>query len=437
VLGVVVDHLTAQRAHTEFRNRAFALLEAMAVPCALDVALNNIERLDDTLTELVRSGRRDLHVMYVAVVDAQATGLAHSDSGTVQSSMTRIAGTEAVDFPDTAASATRPAWRYVGGNGGYDVLLASMPVVSGLRWGTLVAAFDTTPVRARIDWSRTVVLIAGLLIGAALITAIWLGMLRLIIRPLHRLGQTVRDMRGGDLGARTDIASRDEIGQLAAGFDAMAVELESYTRDLEHRVAERTAESLRRQDALEEVNRRLASAVSELAVLARTDGLTGLHNRRHFIELFAIELRRAMRRGGTLVVALIDVDNFKRVNDTFGHAQGDAVLKMVADAMLRTVRTTDIVARYGGEEFVVVLLDTPAAAGADVVVRICREIATQTVRTEDGRELPRVTVSAGFVAFPDDGPGDAKTLLRCADEALYAAKAAGRNRVMRWLPNAA
>ncbi len=427
-LGLAVESNTAARVHTEFRSRSVSLLEVIAVPSAFDVALGNIERLDDTLTEVTRVSGQDLGLLFSALLDERGAPIVQSDGGTWSAALATYAPERGKAFAAEGIAARRGRWEYVVRDDASDLLLVTMPVVSGLRWGTLFAVFDCAQPEERVAWTRAAIGLGAALLAIALVIALHLGVRSLVIRPLRQLSAAVRDIQAGELGARADIDSTTELGQLAAGFNAMASELEAHTRDLQHRVEARTAEVQRKQEALAEANHRLEVAVQELATLARTDGLTGLCNRRHFLELFTLEVRRARRRGGRLGLAMLDVDHFKRVNDGFGHAAGDEVLKVVAEVLRRAVRETDLVARYGGEEFVVVLLDTEEAAGLSAVRRICKELEMQRVIAPDGRVLPTVTMSGGYVDVGSDARSP-EELLGAADAALYAAKAGGRNRV--------
>lgn len=163
-----------------------------------------------------------------------------------------------------------------------------------------------------------------------------------------------------------------------------------------------------------------------LRELADTDPLTGLPNRRVFEQRIGDELDRAHRYGTVLTVVLFDLDDFKRINDTHGHAVGDTVLRQVGALLKRELRTMDSLARIGGEEFVVVLPETGGTGARLFVDRVLRRIAHH----DFGAEAPEVhvTASAGLATFPDDRAADAESLLKLADENLYRAKHAGRNR---------
>jgi len=160
--------------------------------------------------------------------------------------------------------------------------------------------------------------------------------------------------------------------------------------------------------------------------LATTDGLTGVLNRRTFNLQLQSRLREALRYNRPLSLVLLDVDHFKKVNDTYGHPAGDVVLRGIAALAQKQARETDIVARYGGEEMALILPETDAQGAHAIAERIRNAAASGTHATEQGNI--QVTVSIGLATWP--GPGDsAEELLEAADKALYRAKQAGRNRV--------
>jgi diguanylate cyclase (GGDEF)-like protein len=156
--------------------------------------------------------------------------------------------------------------------------------------------------------------------------------------------------------------------------------------------------------------------------------LTGLFNRRYMEESVDRELRRAQRRGMPLGVIMIDIDHFKRFNDTFGHAAGDTLLREMGGLLQQHTRGEDIACRYGGEEFTLVLLEA-SAEDTEQRAALLREEAGR-LRVEYGHQpLGNITISVGVAVFPDHG-GTVETLLKSADAALYRAKAGGRDRVM-------
>jgi diguanylate cyclase (GGDEF)-like protein len=160
---------------------------------------------------------------------------------------------------------------------------------------------------------------------------------------------------------------------------------------------------------------------------ANTDGLTELPNRRHFEEALEVEISRAERFGGSLALILADLDDFKQVNDRYGHQAGDDVLQTFADILRTTVREIDLPSRYGGEEFAVLLPQTDLDGAHELAERLRRALAARPMSTHPGG-LVAVTASFGVAAFPD-APTPA-ALFASADEALYRAKRAGKNCVV-------
>ncbi len=186
--------------------------------------------------------------------------------------------------------------------------------------------------------------------------------------------------------------------------------------------------------ALEVLANQTVNALESARIHARTrrqavmDGLTGLFNHGYFQESLALQAREHVESGQPYTVLMIDLDNFKEVNDTFGHLAGDEVLKAVANSLNACIRKEDIAARYGGEEFAV-LLPRCAKDQADVIAeRIRSTVAEIDVRVDSVENPIRVTLSVGLASFPSEG-GDHQNILEKADHALYIAKRQGKNRV--------
>ena len=175
----------------------------------------------------------------------------------------------------------------------------------------------------------------------------------------------------------------------------------------------------------EELELARQEATQELVKAATTDPLTGLLNRRRFFELAESEYKKALRSDHTLAMLMIDVDNFKNINDMAGHSVGDAVLVNISDALSNSVRETDIVCRFGGEEFAVLLFDTSETG----IKRVCEKILKSVKRISvDGRaELNgKITVSIGSSLMTENSNLDVS--IRTADEAMYKSKRSGKNR---------
>lgn len=164
------------------------------------------------------------------------------------------------------------------------------------------------------------------------------------------------------------------------------------------------------------------------------DPLTGAYNRRHFDERLREELAYALRHRSDLGVVMLDIDHFKQVNDTRGHQAGDAVIRHVAQVTASQLRSEDVFARYGGEEFVVLLRGIDVRGAVRVAERVRANVEVLSARFDGG--LISVTVSGGAAALSDGGDRSGSALVGRADERLYAAKRAGRNRIVGSLPGA-
>jgi diguanylate cyclase (GGDEF)-like protein len=245
----------------------------------------------------------------------------------------------------------------------------------------------------------------------------------------------LRNTQGEVIGAiqvlnkRTGAFGSEDESLLAALSSHAAVAIENadlYRRlsamnlSLERKVEERTAE-------LSAANERLSALNGELKEMSITDALTKVYNRRHFTERLRHEIKRVDRYGPTVSLLMIDIDLFKKVNDTWGHQAGDAVLSGVAGLIKSRLRETDLIARYGGEEFCLLATGTDRA-GAQVLAERVRTLVQNAV-FEHGGQAIAVTVSIGVSTWEPSLRDDQEELVRRADAALYRAKEQGRNRV--------
>jgi diguanylate cyclase (GGDEF)-like protein len=177
--------------------------------------------------------------------------------------------------------------------------------------------------------------------------------------------------------------------------------------------------------SLAHANMRLRESLREQST---RDSLTGLFNRRFVDEFLVRELARAERKARQLSMIALDIDHFKRINDSFGHGAGDAVLQRVSVILRAHVRDTDVASRVGGEEFLLLLAESPLPLAAKRAEDIRSAICEMSVKYRN-KDLGRITASFGAVAYPDHGR-TAEALIRAADKALYDAKHAGRNQVV-------
>jgi hemerythrin len=203
----------------------------------------------------------------------------------------------------------------------------------------------------------------------------------------------------------------------------LSLDLISVNRSLDERVAERTA-------ALQRVNEALVVANQKLEVYSQTDGLLRIANRKYFDSRLNDEWNRAIREQYPIGLLMIDVDFFKNYNDHYGHLAGDACLQAIARAASsKMVRAIDLLARYGGEEFVVMLPNTDMDGAHKVALSICESVSRLQITHAASSVADHVTVSVGVASILPDRQSTADEAVAAADQALYAAKQQGRNRV--------
>ena len=172
----------------------------------------------------------------------------------------------------------------------------------------------------------------------------------------------------------------------------------------------------------------VVSLYDNMKVMAVTDGLTGLYNHREFYQALRRELERARRYRHILSLLMIDVDDFKRFNDQFGHPAGDFALREIAELLRKCARTTDIIARYGGEEFAVILPESTPGGSLMVAERIKSEVAGHNFIQKENDPV-HLTVSIGIYSS-ENGEVSEDQIVSLADEASYIAKKSGKNRVV-------
>lgn len=237
-------------------------------------------------------------------------------------------------------------------------------------------------------------MVFGLGLGVAVVASLVLA--RSILLPLRTLEEGVDRLGEGDLSHRINLTTQDELGQLAMTFNLMAEKLEQ-------------------------------SQVA-LKSLASLDGLTGVSNRREFDRRLQVETERSRRYSHSCSLLMLDIDYFKKLNDTYGHQAGDEALRVVASLIKQKIRPIDQVARYGGEEFAIILPETSGNEALAIAERLRRAIANYEIMVAQGQAI-HVTISGGVATFPEDA-GSEEVLTFTADQSLYVAKHSGRNRVV-------
>jgi diguanylate cyclase (GGDEF)-like protein len=299
-----------------------------------------------------------------------------------------------------AADTTLAAYRSYDG----QRVVGSLYREPGLRWAVVAEEPATAAFRQVTRLRRLMLLLPSALLAGIGLIAYFLGLL--IVRPLDRLTKGAAKVAAGDLDVDLPVHSGGEVGYLTKMFNTMVVRLREG------------------REALDAANETLRRKNEELERLSVTDGLTGLYNRRRLMETLTDETRRSQRLKHTFAVLMVDVDHFKKYNDSFGHQAGDTVPTKVAALLREATREVDFVARYGGEEFLILLPETGMGEALDIAERIRTRIAAEVFH---GRHM---TVSIGVSEFPLHGE-NADHVVGAADEALYEAKREGRDKVRR------
>ena len=304
----------------------------------------------------------------------------------------------------------------------------------GEQIGIVYLRSDMKAIHDRLVWFLGIV--AAVLLMSVLVTFVLSTKLqRIITDPLLRLSAIARQIRTeNNYSLRVSGENEDELGNLITDFNAMLDVIQSRDNELmehramlEERVMQRTSE-------LEIANAELATSKSQAEAVAKRmeyhahhDGLTGLPNRLLLNDRITAELAHARRQQGKLALLFLDLDRFKIINDSLGHAVGDQLLRVIARRLGNCVRDEDTVARLGGDEFMVLL---PRISGSSDAGRIARKVIDCLVNpiSCNGHEL-HITTSVGISIFPHDGT-DAETLIKHADISMYRAKELGRNKAI-------
>jgi len=282
----------------------------------------------------------------------------------------------------------------------------------GALAGYVMVAFDLETLRDRqhemARWTLALTVLVVFLSGFLSIS-----IASSVTRPMADIARVVQRIGSGKFASRVDVSEAGPLAQLARGINDMAERLAAAQESLQHQVAIATEELRLQKEAAEQV--------------ARIDALTGVASRRAFTERADLEIQRALRYRQPLCVAMVDIDRFKRVNDTYGHAVGDLVLVAFAQAINQQIREVDMIGRLGGEEFAVLLPGITADEAMTVAERMRHAVESKELLV-GGRPM-HFTASFGVAEF-DGMELNMAGLLARADSALYHAKHTGRNKVV-------
>jgi diguanylate cyclase (GGDEF)-like protein/putative nucleotidyltransferase with HDIG domain len=283
--------------------------------------------------------------------------------------------------------------------GGERYVMASAPVnVNGAPSAVRVATvmpLEALAAQAADDWTHTWLIFAA---GAAVLVLAGLVVAQRLVQPVRQLTAATARLQQGDFDTRIEVKREDEIGRLAQAFNTMGQELK--TRDA-----------------------RLAETFNEVKRLSETDALTGLLNHRMITEQIGRELARVQRYGGRFGLMIVDLDNFKLLNDTYGHPVGDEALRRISRLLIEQTREVDSLGRCGGDEFMLVLPECGPLELAGAAEKLQSVLAATAFEAPDGSLVP-IKMSLGVACYPDDGH-DANTLIALADANLYLSKSRG------------
>jgi diguanylate cyclase (GGDEF)-like protein len=314
------------------------------------------------------------------------------------------------DFPDAVALLTEGAGRRnelvtTAAPAGRDALVGVLmrQPLDGLRHeDEFILGLAQPMVDVLKDSEQLGLVSTRIVLGFSVLAVLLAALLaRALTRPLEQIADAVQRFSEGSPGGRLPTARGDEIGLVASSIETMQQEIRAQFAKLEEKQG-------------------------ELDRLASHDSLTGLYNRRFFLDRLDHALAHARRTNGTLALLFIDLDNFKVINDELGHATGDLVLRTLAQRLKQVVREVDTVARIGGDEFILLLEEAGDAQALRVVAHKVLEELSQPVRHGD-RDLVS-GASIGVSRYPQDGES-ATELIAAADQAMYRAKSQGRQRV--------
>jgi diguanylate cyclase (GGDEF)-like protein len=304
-------------------------------------------------------------------------------------------------------------------------------VFDGEVVGQVIVGFDNRRLISQLEAQRGRLVIRE--VGIVLLIALgeFLALSYIIMRPLNVISRSLREgyQEAGMVRVQQiPLQTRDEFGELAKQFNDIRAQLIEANERLQSKVEVADSKLRETNEQLMAQSEELRRMNEQLRRLSITDPLTGLYNRRQFEELMNTEILLSLRHGDANSLLAIDIDHFKRINDTFGHKAGDAVLRRLADLLVENVRRSDMVCRVGGEEFVVCLKRTPESQAMNVAEKLRKAIADANFYVDEDRIA--VTISIGIASVPSATPAQrAEELFEQADKALYYSKEHGRNRV--------
>jgi diguanylate cyclase (GGDEF)-like protein len=402
-----------------------------------DTAVSQVLKLSDDRVQIISSvirGRNErplatLHaVLGVEALAAQLSNHELAESGRLilfDREGKALAASSGVDlsamYRPTEFLGSDPATvREYTGLDGVHVVASARPM-EGLGWTLVVqeTSDDTFAPIAQI-LKRTLLLNMGIV---AVLSLVAFRIATSMVGAIHKLSEAARRVRDGEPDVLVPITSGgDEVGILTRTFAEMVERL----HDARVEIEVRRQESENANRLLLAQNHELQRANETLEQLAITDGLTKIHNHRFFQDQLSREIKRAERTGSPLALILLDIDDFKQLNDRFGHAVGDEVLQLLSAVLIEETRDHDLVARYGGEEFAVLAPSTDREGALAVAEKLRTAVAEHRFCTKGSTTALSITVSIGLAIYH----GNRSAFFDEADRALYDAKANGKDCVV-------
>lgn len=298
--------------------------------------------------------------------------------------------------------------------------------------GHLTLGYSTSKTMRRLEKQRFALIKREALIILLIALGEFIALSFIIIKPVSTISKSLNENEeGGRILGTIPITSNDEFGHLAKQFNELSYNLNVANSELQSRIDYADKELIKTNHALLERSKELTELNDEFKNLSITDSLTGLYNRRHFEEMLASEMDISRRHGDTNSLLVIDIDNFKNVNDRYGHMHGDDVIKMIADVMKSRLRETDILCRIGGEEFVAICRRSNKREAIELAEDLRKTIENKV--THSGKDDIKVTISIGIdTVTMDNVATHADNIFKYADIALYHSKEHGRNCVTHY-----
>lgn len=299
--------------------------------------------------------------------------------------------------------------------------------------GQLQLGLSTDRIAAALEKQKQDSILRQLLVIFGVLVVELAALSYIIVRPLNIMSRAMREeaQAGQGVAPNIPLATRDEFGEIATQFNALHARLNEARGKLQSRVEYANVELQHAYEQLAAQTDELKRKNTDLELLAITDPLTGLYNKRYFEMLMENEVERSVRQSQICSIVLIDLDLFKSVNERYGHSTGDNILRQVARLLAQRVRKTDVLCRFGGDEFFLLCRQATMGNAMNVAEQL-HEAVTREPLTVDDQSIP-IRLSIGIATIPSPRPmRNAAEFFECADAALAHSKRTGRNTIVHF-----